>query len=72
MQVRDEAPPSRRDFGPEGDGAAAPPCLLFDWIDEGAGDEAATRGNLDSFRRHRFLPRYLRDDVGAEPGDATV
>jgi L-lactate dehydrogenase (cytochrome)/(S)-mandelate dehydrogenase len=37
------------------------PRLLFDWIDEGAGDEAATRGNLDSFRRHRFLPRYLRD-----------
>src|SRR4051812_18319587 len=37
------------------------PRLLFDWIEEGAGDEAATRGNLDSFRRYHFLPRYLRD-----------
>ncbi|WP_336487917.1 alpha-hydroxy acid oxidase [Methylobacterium nigriterrae] len=37
------------------------PKIVFDWIEEGAGDEAATRGNLESFQRHRFLPRYLRD-----------
>ena len=37
------------------------PRIIFDWIEEGAGDELATRGNLDSFLQYRLLPRYMRD-----------
>ncbi len=37
------------------------PRIIFDWIEEGAGDEAALRANLESFGRYRFLPRYMRD-----------
>jgi L-lactate dehydrogenase (cytochrome)/(S)-mandelate dehydrogenase len=37
------------------------PRIIFDWIEEGAGDELASRGNLNSFRQYRFLPRYMRD-----------
>jgi (S)-mandelate dehydrogenase len=35
------------------------PRILFDWIDGGAGDEAALRQSMDGFAATRFLPRYL-------------
>lgn len=37
------------------------PRIIYDWIEEGAGDELATQGNLNSFRQYRLLPRYMRD-----------
>ncbi|WP_406857293.1 alpha-hydroxy acid oxidase [Alsobacter sp. KACC 23698] len=37
------------------------PRIVFDWIEEGAGDESALRRNMESFLRYRFAPRYLRD-----------
>ncbi len=40
------------------------PRMLYDWIAGGAGDESGLRENSETFRRFRFLPRYLRD-VGA-------
>jgi isopentenyl diphosphate isomerase/L-lactate dehydrogenase-like FMN-dependent dehydrogenase len=35
------------------------PRILFDWIDGGAGDEAALRQSIEAFAATRFLPRYL-------------
>jgi (S)-mandelate dehydrogenase len=37
------------------------PRILFDWIEGGAGDEAALRDNEDAISRVRFLPRYMID-----------
>ncbi|WP_201864219.1 alpha-hydroxy acid oxidase [Microvirga soli] len=37
------------------------PRIIYDWIEEGAGDELAAQGNLNSFRQFRLLPRYMRD-----------
>lgn len=37
------------------------PRILFDWIEGGAGDEAALKDNEDAISRVRFLPRYMID-----------
>ena len=33
----------------------------YDYVAGGAGSEDTVRANLDAFRRHRLVPRYLRD-----------
>jgi isopentenyl diphosphate isomerase/L-lactate dehydrogenase-like FMN-dependent dehydrogenase len=42
----------------------------FDYVAGGAGSEDTVRANLEAFRRHRLVPRYLRDvsrrDLGVE------
>jgi len=42
----------------------------YDYIAGGAGSEDTVRANLEAFRRHRLVPRYLRDvsrrDLGVE------
>lgn len=40
------------------------PRILFDWIDGGAGDEAAMRDNGATLSTVRFLPRYMLDVTG--------
>jgi isopentenyl diphosphate isomerase/L-lactate dehydrogenase-like FMN-dependent dehydrogenase len=37
------------------------PRVLFDWIDGGAGDEAALAGSVAQFAAARLMPRYLVD-----------
>jgi (S)-mandelate dehydrogenase len=37
------------------------PRLVFDYIEGGAEDERGLKRNLDSFAKHRLLPRYLVD-----------
>jgi isopentenyl diphosphate isomerase/L-lactate dehydrogenase-like FMN-dependent dehydrogenase len=42
----------------------------FDYVAGGAGSEDTMRANLEAFRRHRLVPRYLRDvarrDLGVD------
>jgi isopentenyl diphosphate isomerase/L-lactate dehydrogenase-like FMN-dependent dehydrogenase len=42
----------------------------YDYVAGGAGSEDTARANLEAFRRHRLVPRYLRDvsrrDLGVE------
>ncbi len=42
----------------------------YDYVAGGAGSEDTMRANLEAFRRHRLVPRYLRDvsrrDLGVE------
>ncbi len=40
----------------------------YDYVAGGAGSEDTTRANLEAFRRHRLVPRYLRDVSRRELG----
>lgn len=42
------------------------PRIVGDWLEGGADDELAVRRNVDQFRRHRLVPRYLVDIASAE------
>ena len=46
------------------------PRFALEYLEAGAGDEIALAGNLEAFRRRRFLPRALVDDSARDPSCA--